>query len=91
MDLVPIVSPGVSDAESSLAEEKAKLESISLLSRTASKSSGSAGTVNKFVRRLHNMLTGERGGGVVGEYDRQFHLHSCSVYVCCCSNQAKHL
>jgi hypothetical protein len=81
MDLVPpIVSPGVSDAESSLAEEKAKLENISLLPRTTSKSkSGNrltkelngAVTVNKFVRRLHDMLTGERGGGVVGEYGRQ--------------------
>mmetsp|Transcript_7363 Transcript_7363/g.16696 ORF Transcript_7363/g.16696 Transcript_7363/m.16696 type:complete len:268 (-) Transcript_7363:82-885(-) len=77
-----IVSPNNSDSSlDGLQEEKAKLENLSFHPRKSKKSpSATNGRLNKFVRRLHEMLTAERFGEVVEWRRGLLILHSINAF-----------
>eukprot|EP00581_Thalassiosira_minuscula_P000337 CAMPEP_0183739732 /NCGR_PEP_ID=MMETSP0737-20130205/57816_1 /TAXON_ID=385413 /ORGANISM="Thalassiosira miniscula, Strain CCMP1093" /LENGTH=264 /DNA_ID=CAMNT_0025974599 /DNA_START=73 /DNA_END=867 /DNA_ORIENTATION=- len=87
MEIPSIVSPSGSDSSlDGLQEEKAKLENISLLPRSKSVNrpdllqNVTHVRLNKFVRRLHDMLTAERDGGIVEWRRGLLILHSISTF-----------
>mmetsp|Transcript_40312 Transcript_40312/g.85858 ORF Transcript_40312/g.85858 Transcript_40312/m.85858 type:complete len:268 (+) Transcript_40312:57-860(+) len=89
VEIPVVVSPGGSDCSlDGLQEEKAKLESISLVPKSKSSHlpllqpsvKNSHVRLNKFVRRLHEMLTTERDGGVVEWRRGLLILHSISDF-----------
>lgn len=86
-EIIPMkrfVSPNNSDSSlDGLQEEKAKLESLSFHPRRTKKQPSPNATnvrLNKFVRRLHEMLTAERYGGVVEWRRGLLILHSINAF-----------
>ncbi|KAL9180787.1 hypothetical protein ACHAXT_011240 [Thalassiosira profunda] len=82
----PTVVSGSDSSLDGLQEEKMKLESISLLPKSSRSSvhrkacTPNGGRLNKFVRRLHEMLTAERDGGVVEWKRGMLVLHNINAF-----------